>query len=168
MHASPAVAKCERALHVGDRAAEAAIAWSTLVQLPSYWIPPFREVHVPGLSEQQGPLIKSTAIATVVQLIMVIAGHSMPAVAGEFAVIGTTISALAGLLFSLMARGTTTGTAAGGGVIAGGLSALIGIVVSHVLGDVPLATLAVGTGASGVAGIVGALIGQLATKKTAA
>src|SRR6185437_5409959 len=110
MHASPAVAKCERALHVGDRAAEAAIASSTLVQLPSYWIPPFREVHVPGLSEQQGPLIKSTAIATVVQLIMVIAGHSMPAVAKNFAAGGTTIAALAGVLFALMARGSNTGT----------------------------------------------------------
>ena len=62
---------------------------------------------MPGLSEQQGPLVISTIIATVVQLIMVIAGHSMPAVASNFAVGGTTISALAGVLFALMARGST-------------------------------------------------------------
>ena len=122
---------------------------------------------MPGLSEQQGPLIKSTAIATVVQLIMVIAGHSMPAVANNFAVGGTTISALAGVLFALMARGSNTGTAAGGGLIAGGLSALIGILVSHFLGDVPVSTIGIGTGASVVAGGLGALIGKLASRSPA-
>jgi hypothetical protein len=122
---------------------------------------------MPGLSEQQGPLVKSTIIATVVQLIMVIAGHSMPAVANTFAVGGTTISALAGVLFALMARGSTAGTAAGGGVIAGGLSALIGILVSHFMGDVPASTIAIGTGASAVAGVIGALIGKMASRSPA-
>lgn len=122
---------------------------------------------MPGLSEQQGPLIKSTVIATVVQLVMVIAGHSMPAVAKNFALGGTTISALAGLLFALMARGSNTSTAASGGAIAGGLSALIGIIVSHFLGDVPGATIGIGTGVSVVAGVVGALIGKLASRTPA-
>ena len=105
--------------------------------------------------------VTTTTIAgTVLQLAMVISGHSMPAVAQQFAVGGMSISALAGLLYVKLAGPQTTGSAALGGFLAGGLSALIGICVSYYLGDVEPMILAMGTGSSAVTGLIGGVLGK--------
>jgi hypothetical protein len=109
----------------------------------------------------RSPLVRSTVLATVLQLAMVIAGHYSPQIAGLFALGGTGISTAGGLLCALWAGGTPSAASdAKAGAIAGGLSALIGIAVSVALGDVPAATLAYGTLFSAVGGILGGFIGR--------
>jgi hypothetical protein len=108
-------------------------------------------------------LIRATLIGTVLQLAMVIAGHFVPTVADLFAPLGMAISLVAGLLY---ARAAATGWADSllGGVIAGGVCALVGILVSWLLGDVTVFILLVGTCSSAVTGLIGAAIGKALRK----
>lgn len=105
-------------------------------------------------------LINATVIGTVLQLIMVLSGHWVPAVAAQFAIIGTGISLVAGLLYARAAKGSWSDSTLGG-VIAGAVCALLGIVVSVVLGDVPPIILIIGTLSSAVGGVIGGAIGKL-------
>jgi hypothetical protein len=100
----------------------------------------------------------ATAVGTVLQLAMVIAGHFVPAVAAYFATGGVGISAVAGVLYGRNA--TTLGGAALGGALAGGACALIGIAVSCALGDVDAMVLVFGTLASAVTGLIGGIAGR--------
>jgi hypothetical protein len=68
---------------------------------------------------------------------------------------GTLISLLVGIWAGWNA--TTAASAATWGAVAGGLGALVGIAIAVGLGDVPATLLALGTGGSILAGIVGAL-----------
>lgn len=105
-------------------------------------------------------LINATVIGTVLQLVMVLAGHWVPAVANLFAIVGILISLVAGLIYARAAKGSwSDGTL--GGVIAGGLCALLGIVVSFLLGDVTASILAIGTLSSAAGGAIGGAIGKL-------
>jgi hypothetical protein len=107
------------------------------------------------------PLLRSTMVATLLQVGMVVGGHFTPQIARLFAVGGMSISAVGGILFGLWTSGTpAAATTAKGGAVAGGLSALVGIAVSFLLGDVPARTLAIGTTASVVAGILGGFVGR--------
>lgn len=105
-------------------------------------------------------LINATVIGTVLQLIMVLVGHWVPAVAALFAPIGILLSLIAGLLYARAAKGSWSDSTLGG-VIAGAVCALFGIVVSVVLGDVPPIILVIGTLSSAVGGVVGGAIGKL-------
>jgi hypothetical protein len=105
-----------------------------------------------------GSMIKWTIIATVVQLAMVVSGHYV-----EF--IKNNVFAIGGMLISLVfaacwVRGGATGWAhaAWGGVVVGGVCALIGIAVSCALGDVEAAVLGFGTAGSAVAGLIGGTV----------
>lgn len=104
-------------------------------------------------------LIKATLIATVAQIAMVVIGHFVPAVASLFAIGGMGISALAGWS-ALKGQQTSLAAAAGGGALAGGISAALGIAVSVALGDVPTSLLVLGTGSSAITGLIGGLIGR--------
>jgi hypothetical protein len=104
-------------------------------------------------------LVRATLAGTVLQVIMVVAGHYSVFVAQHvFMFGGMAISALAGLLCGRAAPGY--GGAALGGAIAGGACALIGIAVSVVLGDTAAMILAVGTLGSAVTGALGGLLGR--------
>jgi len=93
-------------------------------------------------------------IGTVLQLIMVISGHFNAFIAQNlFAVGGMAISLIAGAGYG--ASAATRGAGAAGGALVGGVCALIGIVVSFALGDVPALILAVGTLSSAVTGAIG-------------
>lgn len=105
-------------------------------------------------------LIRAVLIGTVLQLAMVIAGHFVPAVASLFAIVGMLISLIAGVLYVRAARGGW-GDSVIGGLIAGGLCAFLGILVSYLLKDVPVDILWMGTAGSAVAGLVGGAIGKL-------
>jgi hypothetical protein len=111
-------------------------------------------------------LLKAIVIGTVLQVAMVVAGHYTPAIADRFAVGGITISAVAGLLFSRWSGSKSAGAAAGGGVIAGAVSAFLGILVSYLLGDVPPSVLGFGTAGSAVSGAIGGLLGKMIGPKT--
>ncbi|MEO7457962.1 MAG: hypothetical protein ABIY52_17025 [Gemmatimonadaceae bacterium] len=105
--------------------------------------------------------IQGTIVGTVLQVAMVVAGHSMPTVAEQFAPVGMAISLVAGLVYSRIAEDRGLRSLALGGLIAGGLCALIGIVVSYLLGDVPAAIIALGTCGSAVTGAIGGAAGKL-------
>jgi hypothetical protein len=105
---------------------------------------------------------RATVIGTVLQLAMVLSGHSVPAIAKLFAVVGVAISLVAGVIYAKSAGSASTGSHALGGFLSGGLCALLGILVSYVLGDVPAMILALGTLSSAVTGLLGGLIGHFA------
>lgn len=113
-------------------------------------------------------LTLATVAGTVLQLAMVIAGHSNKSIAALFAVGGMGISLVAGLLYALSSKGGSASSLAGGGLVAGGVCALIGIAVSFLLGDVPALILAVGTAGSAVAGAIGGLAGKAFVRGTPA
>ena len=108
------------------------------------------------------PVVTASIIGTVLQLAMVIAGHSNPAIAAQFAVGGMSISLIAGVLYAALERPAIKKDAAVNGSITGGVCAIIGIGVSFALGDVTAIILAVGTLSSAVTGAIGGLVGQLA------
>ena len=109
-------------------------------------------------------LIYAAGIGLVLQLVMVIGGHYAPFIKNNvFAIGGMLISLLAGLLYARRAAAGWGGALAGG-LIAGGVCALIGIAVSVALGDVPAAVLGFGTAGSAVAGLVGGAVGKLITR----
>jgi hypothetical protein len=106
-------------------------------------------------------LVVATGIGTVLQLAMVIAGHSNKSIAALFGIVGVTISLIAGVVYAVRAKQRSTMQLALGGLVAGALCALIGIVVSYLLGDVPAVILLVGTTSSAVTGAIGGAAGRL-------
>ena len=123
---------------------------------------------MPDQAGMSNPMVKSAVIGTILQLLMVVVGHFVPQVANLFPIAGTGIGGLAGLLNGLWSKGASMGAAAGGGAVAGGAGGLIGTLVSSLMGDVPMSTLAVGTGSTVVAGVVGGLIGKALGGRSAA
>lgn len=105
-------------------------------------------------------LVRATVAGTLLQLLMVLAGHVNAVVAGLFAPVGMGISLIAGWLYALWATPARAGAAAGGGAIAGGVCAFLGIAVSAFLGDVPVSVLGFGTVSSAVTGALGGLLGR--------
>jgi hypothetical protein len=98
----------------------------------------------------------ASLIGTVLQLAMTISGHFVPLIRANFMYGGLGFSLLAGVLYGARASGRWLDTA-GGGAIAGGVCALIGIALSCALQDVPAPVLLFGTLGSAVAGMLGAL-----------
>lgn len=105
-------------------------------------------------------LVIAAIIGTLLQVGMVVAGHSNQSVKNLFAVGGMGFSLVAGVIYGVMSRGSTVGSLAAGGAIAGGVCAFIGILVSHLMGDVPASLLALGTISSVVTGAVGGTVGK--------
>ena len=71
-------------------------------------------------------LVIASIIGTVLQTAMVVAGHSNRSIAKLFAVGGMSLSLIAGIIYAMLARGGTTGSAIVGGIFAGAICALIG------------------------------------------
>lgn len=113
-------------------------------------------------------LLLATAGGTIFQLAMVLVGHTTPSMASLFAVLGMTISLVAGVAYARVARPVTRGNAAIGGLLAGGICAIIGIFVSYRLGDVPAAILGFGTASSAVTGALGGFLGTLGGQRATA
>lgn len=106
-------------------------------------------------------LINATVIGTVLQLIMVLAGHWVPFVKDNvFMLGGMTISLVAGLLYARAAKGAWPDSLLGGG-LAGLVCAVIGIGVSVLLGDTAPEILLFGTLSSAVTGLIGGAVGKL-------
>jgi len=112
-------------------------------------------------------LALASTVGTVLQVAMVVAGHSSPAVKALFAVGGMGLSLVAGVVYARLAPGATRGDAAVGGLLAGAICAFLGILVSRLLGDVPTSLLALGTVSSAVTGAIGGLLGMLGRPKLA-
>jgi hypothetical protein len=116
--------------------------------------------------ESNQKLMTAAAIGTLFQVGMVVIGHYNPGVAQLFAPGGMTISAIAGALYAIWAKPATLGASATGGAIAGGASALLGILLSYLLGDVPAAVLGFGTASSAITGALGGVIGRMLSRRT--
>ena len=110
--------------------------------------------------------LKAAGIGLAGQLAMVFGGNVDAGIAQMFPTLGTSIAGVAGVMYPLLRRGLTTKQAAAGGAVAGGGGAVLGILVSYLLGDVPLSVVAIGGGMSTVAGAIGGVIGRLLTAKT--
>lgn len=106
-------------------------------------------------------LILASLLGIVLQVLMVVAGHYHKSVANLFAIGGMGLSLVAGLLYALWARGDSASAVAIGGLAAGAICAFVGILVSHLLGDVPKSLLVLGTVSSGVTGALGGWLGTL-------
>ena len=100
-------------------------------------------------------LLIATVLGTVLQVAMVVGGHSNKSIAAMFAVGGMGFSLVAGVIYTIIARGGPTSSVAVGGLISGAVCAFIGICVSYLLGDVPVSLLALGTISSAVTGSAG-------------
>ncbi len=100
-------------------------------------------------------LVIATVIGTVLQVTMVVSGHTMTSVKDLFAIGGMTISLVAGVAYALLAPRGDASSPTLGGTLAGALCALLGIGVSYGLGDVPASLLALGTISSAVTGALG-------------
>lgn len=108
-------------------------------------------------------------VGTVLQVAMVVAGHTNPSVAAMFAIGGMAISLIAGVIYAYLANGDRSiGGLMSGGAIAGGVCGFIGILVSHLMGDVPPSLLALGTLSSVVTGAIGGAIGKAFGRTVAA
>ena len=114
-------------------------------------------------NESSGAMMKWLLIGTVLQLVMIISGHYNEFIAmNVFALGGMTISLIAGAGYG--AGAASRGSAALGGAIVGAGCALIGIVVSVVLGDTAALILAVGTVSSAVTGAIGGVVASFLRK----
>ena len=102
----------------------------------------------------------ATLVGIVLQVAMVVAGHSNAAVKNFFAVGGMGFSLVAGIIYGIVAARGTYGSLALGGAVAGGICAFVGILVSHLLGDVPPSLLLLGTISSVVTGAIGGAIAK--------
>ena len=106
-------------------------------------------------------LVRATGAGTVLQILMVVIGHFMPAIQQSlFPIGGTAIGAITGILASLWNKGAPLGNQLGGGAVAGGVAGILGTLVSAGIGDVPMSTVAVAGGSTVVAGAIGGLIGR--------
>ena len=119
---------------------------------------------MPG--RQSTALLKSTALGTLLQLIMIVLGHFAPTIAGLYAEGGMAISGVTGLLYSIWGGKDSLGGAALGGAAAGGLSAFLAILASHLMGDVSVALLHVGTAGSVVTGAIGGMVGRVLSTRS--
>lgn len=106
-------------------------------------------------------LLLATIVGTILQVAMVIAGHANKSIAGLFAVGGMGFSLVAGVLYVLYSRGAGPASPVLGGTLAGAICAFIGILVSYLLGDVPVTLLALGTISSAVTGAIGGFVGRV-------
>lgn len=108
-------------------------------------------------------ITRAAIIGTILQVAMVVAGHFAPVLRDPgFALGGMGFSAVVGWLSARGAAGW--GNVLGGGAIAGGICAAIGIGVSVALGDVPASLLALGTASSVATGAFGAAIGRITAR----
>jgi hypothetical protein len=109
----------------------------------------------------QKSLLIALAVGTVLQLAMIVAGHYVPFVRDKvFMLGGLALSLVAGVIYARLAH-AGWGSSLGGGAIAGGLCALIGIAASVALKDTAPMILALGTLTSTLTGAIGGAIGKM-------
>jgi len=119
-----------------------------------------------GLSEQQGPMLKSAVVSVILQLVVSYLAKSNPPLASMLGTVGTpTMAGIAGLLFSMWAKGATTGTAVAGGAVSGIGAGVVTSLLESVLGaggaGMSLGAAGMETATSGLGGLVGAAIGSM-------
>ena len=106
-------------------------------------------------------LLRATLLGTVLQLGLAVSGHYDARIAGLFAVGGLFLSLVAGFVFGRLSAATKRAIAIAGGAFAGAVCALIGILESYALKDVPAWVIAFGPASSAVTGAIGGFLGRI-------
>lgn len=107
---------------------------------------------------------KYVVVTAALQVLMVTGGHYSEALLNRSAVLGTIIPLIIGAWFG-SAEPRTLGRAAGGGFVIGLVPAALGILVAILLGNQPWVLLPVGSVASGLTGLIGAVISFMTVGK---
>ena len=121
----------------------------------------------------KSPLVSSSVVGAVLQIVMVVVGTLIPALgqAGNFyPIAGTAIAALVGSRFSRRSPGVAVSASMGGGAMAGGASSLIGALAAVITGaaaGAELETVAISTVTGAVAGMMGGVFGRLLPPRSA-
>jgi hypothetical protein len=110
-------------------------------------------------------LLRATLIGTVLQLGLAVSGHYDARVANLFAVGGMFVSLVAGLIFGRWSAGARQAIVIAGAAVAGAVCALVGILESYFLKDVPAWVIAFGPVSSAVTGAIGGFLGRIARPK---
>jgi hypothetical protein len=111
-------------------------------------------------------LLKSAVVSVILQLVVAYLAKSNPSLASMLGTVGTpTMAGIAGLLFSMWAKGATTGTAVAGGAVSGIGAGVVTSLLESVLGaggaGMSLGAAGMETATSGLGGLVGAAIGSM-------
>jgi hypothetical protein len=106
-------------------------------------------------------LLRATLIGTVLQLGLAVSGHYDARIANLFAVGGMFLSLVAGLIFSRWSAGARQAIVIAGAAVAGAVCALVGILESYFLKDVPAWVIAFGPASSAVTGAIGGFLGRI-------
>lgn len=109
---------------------------------------------------------KVTIVGTILQTLVVVLGHLMPSLQdrGLFPFGWSAIGALVGFRFARKTAGAPMGITLSGGAIASGIGGMLGALVSHLLGDVSFNTIAIAGGSTAMAGLVAAFLGWLTSR----
>ncbi|MFN8582779.1 MAG: hypothetical protein U0163_17610 [Gemmatimonadaceae bacterium] len=116
------------------------------------------------------PTMKSAISGVVLQALMVMIGKAVPSIGqipNFYAICGTLLSVVTGVLYSKFAPAGSGGQAAMGGAIAGGTSSILGGALAVVTGQWPgfeAVQLLLPFLSGGVGGGIGALLGRLLPK----
>jgi len=113
------------------------------------------------------PLVKALSAGTVMQVLMVVIGHFLPAAqqAGLFPIAGTLIGLVTGWLAGKGTPGAALGTLATSGGIAGAGAGILGSLVSTALGDVPFGNIGIAGASTLVTGAIGAALSRFLGQK---
>lgn len=112
---------------------------------------------------------RATALATILQCLMVLAGLAFPPVAKAnlYPIVGTLLAVLAGWLFALWSPGRVFLPALIGGALAGCLSSFLGVLLAVLISQADLVSALIATltgcGAGAVGGFLGRLFGRPVT-----
>ena len=106
-------------------------------------------------------LLLATMVGTMLQVAMVVAGHSNKSIAALFAVGGMGFSLVAGVIYASWHAAARRRRWRSADSSPARCARFIGIFVSYLLGDVPASLLALGTVSSAVTGAIGGAVGRL-------
>lgn len=114
--------------------------------------------------------MKAAITGTVLQALMVIVGKFVPSIGqipNVYAISGTVLAAVTGVLFARWSPGVQGGPAAMGGAIAGGTSSVLGGALAAATGQWPgfqIVQILFPALSGGLAGGIGAVLGRLTSK----
>lgn len=116
------------------------------------------------------PMSRSMIVGTVLQALMVGLGKMVPALGQQpnfYAICGTVLSVVAGVLFTRWSPNAAMGQSAGGGAVVGAGSSIIGSLLAVATGQWPgfnVAALLMPGGAGAVGGAIGGVLGRFLPK----
>jgi len=108
-------------------------------------------------------LTRATIAGTILQVAMIAIGHYKPDLMNGnfFAIVGTTLGGVTGVLYGMWAKEGSAGQNAAGGAVAGGVAGVLGATASAALGDAILATIGIAGASTIVTGAIGGIFGRM-------